>query len=260
LGQALVWVVILSEAKNLFSQRNTPYGIGSQRNVSRKIVEPRAKSDQNVPMQKKERFRMRFEESVKRETAKMSWPGHMSPILEAGAKSGIESWFAKSCDLRSLSSNKMRGIDDFGKWHKQAVERLARFLDDKKLLKPRKNNSVRDSTREYSARAVAAKLVDTFAHQLTKYPPFRHLYPHLHLPLDQVVRPKILALAKKLRAEDETLLSALNKNAYTQASDEYEAIQSFLWHVVDHELTEQVRRRYGRSRILLNPYFWAASD
>jgi len=203
-------------------------------------------------MQKKPSFRMSFDECLKRETAKMSWLGHMSPILERRTKESIEDWFAAHLDLAALSNERMRGIDDFETWHNRTTRRLAKSLHSE--------SNVKKGTRRqrYSAFAVAAKLVDTFSHQLTKYPPFSHLYEYLHLPLDQVVRPKILARAKKLQVKNkEALLQALDKNAYTLKPDEYETIQNFLPEVVKRELSNRIRQLYGCSRILLNPHLWA---
>ena len=196
---------------------------------------------------------MSFEESIVREAAKMGWPGRMSGILKKGAKSSVEDFFTSRIDLQELLPAKIHTAEQFDGWHKETVVRVANHLRNNKLLKTKKLN---DTNRKYSSLAVAAKLVDVFTPQLTKYPAFAHLYPHLHQPIDRTVIEELSKEAKKLNATD-SIQKALSQNAYTLEYDgEYSRIQDFLWEIVDTDLREQ-RAKYGRSRFLLNAHLWA---
>jgi len=191
--------------------------------------------------------KIRLEVAIKRETAKMAWPGHMEPILKKGTKSDVEIFFAAKVNLACLLKKniKQTGLDD---WHSATVNCLADRLT--KHINPRRESP------PYSAQAVAAKLVNVFLHQLIKYKPFAHLYPYLHLPLDSQVWPEIKkAITSERRCQLKTILE---KNPYTLSyDDEYIKIQKILWEVLDSLFTNDVLLQYGRSRILLNSTLWA---
>jgi hypothetical protein len=197
-----------------------------------------------------------FDNSVKKETAMLAWPGHMNPIVRKGAKTAVERFFVDQVDLATLSAESIRTQDNFDTWHRRNITALAQVLN----TGDRDGKWIKDRDREpYSADAVASKLVDVFLHQLIKYRPFAHLHDYLHLPIDTQVQPKIRKLAREAHEPRHRVAAGLLKNTrnvYTLSYEEYMKIQIFLWDAVDAELNDEFEK-YGHSRILLNPYLWA---
>ena len=91
------------------------------------------------------------------ETAKMSYPGRMGGIIKEGAKKDvIEKYFVYDFPLIKIWDNP-KEVADFDKWHK---ERVQEFSDKIKL-----QNCLHDEYKGDEV-AVAAKLLNTFLHQL----------------------------------------------------------------------------------------------
>ena len=110
------------------------------------------------------------------ETARMSFPSSMSrgkkPVVGAGTKKLVEDYFEKTFPLKQAFS--LKDAFSYNKWHYCVTDQLSH-----KISTHIKSNNV--------ARSVAAKFINTFMHQLAKYPDAHHLLPFLHLPLDSRV-------------------------------------------------------------------------
>ena len=161
-----------------------------------------------------------FVKAVARETARMSWPGRMSGILKAGTKKKVEGFFVIRADnpewMKMWTDPHLCGR--FGKWHKGRTHELAEFLTDRDLVK---------NMHIYKPEAVAAKILNTYLHQLMKYEPPRRCYHVLHLPLDQKIREALRAELSGTRHDD--ALELLRENSpYTLSYEQYACIQAAL--------------------------------
>lgn len=202
-----------------------------------------------------------LEDSITRESAKMSWPGHMHPMLQAGAKNKVEKFWLNNVDLRELQGiSTQNGYD---RWHEKTTCSLAEWMETNRVLRRRTRVAVRNDPdgREYSASAIAAKLIDTFVHQLSKHPPFHGLYLYLHLPYDEVVRGRLCGIARRMAMlEDLAELSEIPaRNAYTLGYHEYSRIQQFVWKLARRRQYAQFRKAYGDAVIWLNAAIWAGA-
>jgi len=186
-------------------------------------------------------------EQVARETARMSYPSSMSrgprQVVKKGAKRKIEVYFAAKFPLSALGADVGQVVGHYDAWHKHQTRALGSFLVDKQGLGNMRNDSL----------AVAAKLINTFMHQLMKYDQFRPLWPQLHLPLDgrifrafaRIDSPAI----RKIREHVGT------KTAYMISYSEYELVQDTLWQFIA-ELNHRPGAEFQvTSRIELN-YLW----
>lgn len=184
--------------------------------------------------------------AVARETARMSYPGRMQGKLKAGTKEVVEDYFVKKFPLREVWENADQIALKFDKWHEDCVRKLSRDL--KKYLKT-------DTDR---AEAVAAKLLNTFTHQLMKYEPCRPLWKELHLPIDGIMIKALYKLnSPSLDPKIKVILKKHKKCPYSLSyKKEYIPIQNALRHII-----ADLNKRPGvecnlKSRIELN-LLWA---
>ena len=179
------------------------------------------------------------------ETARMSYPGRMGSVLRKGAKQTTMRYFAHEFQLIDLWRSPAQVAHSYDKWHRQQSRRLALRLEPKLVKK-----------NFYTAQAAAAKLINTFHHQLMKYERFRPLYRFLHLPLDQIVFRELRRWAKHEQSQAlKPILPLLRRNPYTLTYREYMRIQTAL-----AELLPELRRDNRlpiTSRVDLNPVLWA---
>lgn len=176
------------------------------------------------------------------ETARMSYPGRMGGMLKPGAKRKIQEYFEERFPLPEVWRNPKKIAGFFDDWHRRQIQVFASFLEKRGLLK-----------QENRAWGVASKLLNTYLHQLMKYPKLRPLYGCLHLPLDQEVRKSLRRLAKKQSTLHRILLF-LQRNFYEVQYDEYLQIQDTLSRLMS-ELP--INERKLTSRIELNALLWA---
>jgi hypothetical protein len=188
------------------------------------------------------------------ECARISWPGRMSDMLATGAKRAAEDWFGDNVQLTTLEGIKSQTAYDA--WHKTAAGKLAQALGKyvnkfPSLKKQGKKVNIKRSP--YQPKPIAAKLLDTFMHQLVKYPPFHGLYGYLHLPIDEIVRARLQQRWGSLPLDGKDILGS---NVYTISYAEHMMIQERLWDLVDGEF-EGCQKNFGRSRVWLNAPLWA---
>jgi hypothetical protein len=186
-------------------------------------------------------------EKIAVETARMSYPGGMSrgrkKVLKKEAKKKIERFFSSVFPIDALCADVDQVTLQFDIWHAEQTQALGRFLVKKDCLGNPENNPL----------AVAAKLLNTFMHQLMKYEGFRPLLRQLHLPLDA----RIFQAFAKI---DSAAINRINKlvegkAAYEITHDDYMFIQNTLWEFIG-ELNERPLAEFKvTSRIELN-YLW----
>lgn len=106
----------------------------------------------------------------------MSYPGRISggkkPIVRAGTKKDLESYFANRFPLADLWRHPKTVVRKYDMWHAQRCREIGR------LLRPQL------ATPGNKPKAVASKFLNTYMHQLIKYEELRPLWEALHLPLD----------------------------------------------------------------------------
>jgi len=155
-------------------------------------------------------------EFISIETARMSWPGSMmqgkKQILKAGAPKAVEKYFKDKFPIRELWDNPDSIANDYDKWHCERSKELSEAI---KNCKGYESNILE---------TVAAKLLDTYMHQLMKHPKFRSIYPKLHLPLDgrafRELKKEFISFCGKDQITD-----ILEKSPYMINRDEYEKLQ-----------------------------------
>ncbi|MFH1371227.1 MAG: hypothetical protein ABII09_08090 [Planctomycetota bacterium] len=179
-------------------------------------------------------------EAIAKETAKMSYPGHMNPIVEEGTKVKLEEYFVSNFPIEELWDGKSIAYTDYEKWHEKQTKMIS-------------ENVVRDMLKEkeepYHKDAVSAKFLNTFMHQLMKREKFRGLYKHLHLTLDNGVLKK-----ECVRQRLESNIT----NAYKMNYETYKSIQEGLRDVLkDYNKKLEGTGIKLRSRIDLNAVLWA---
>jgi hypothetical protein len=117
---------------------------------------------------------------IAKETARMSYPASMSrgkkPVVKAGTKAAVECFFSNNFNIQEVSC--IKSSKEYNKWHYSITKNLASQI----------SNHVHAHNETMS---VAAKFVNTFMHQLTKYPQAHHIIKYLHLPLDARVFSKL---------------------------------------------------------------------
>ena len=191
---------------------------------------------------------------VARESAKMSWPGQMHPILCARTKDAVETYFSDRfishlCKIWSTPSSMKKGYDN---WHRQRVNNIGNFLKQGKHVRNSRRNN---GPTNYNPEAVACKLLNTFMHQLMKYDKCRYLWKDLHLVFDQGVFKNLHRLTNcynSLKCID----YILQKNAYKITYKDYMTVQNQLWKFIE-ELNKRQGAEYQiSSRIELNPVLW----
>ena len=183
--------------------------------------------------------------AVARETARMSYPGRMGGVLGQGTKKDtVEKYFVERFPLQQIWDRANEVAANFDVWHKERVHELSEVLDhDKRLKNPSDQKE-----------AVAAKLLNTFLHQLMKYERCRPLWNSLHLPLDG----KTLKILQTLNCPSLIPVKEIIKRPpYSLSYDEYCQIQHALRELVV-ELNKRTEVEYNllTSRIELN-LLWA---
>lgn len=156
------------------------------------------------------------------ETARMSYPGHMSPVLTKGAKELAQCYFAEQFPLQTLWRKPAAVTRSFNKWHPLRTHELARALKKKV-----------GRNRDYDPDGIATKLLNTFLHPLMKYKRCRPLYEKLHLPLDEEVFKALRRIWNKDRPESLRPIEKFfrgkgGRNPYTLKYAEYRKIQEAL--------------------------------
>ena len=105
--------------------------------------------------------------------------------------------------------------------------------------------------------ALGAKFIDTFMHQMMKYPDFKQLYHSLYLPLDRAIIPPLRkSFSEFLGSDFDKRINALLKpeTIYQTTEENYYAIQDEL-----RILAAEIGKKIGRpnmARIELN-VLWA---
>lgn len=122
--------------------------------------------------------------AIAKETARMSYPSRMGGVVKKGTKKKVEAFFETRFPIESLWKRTASVAREYEAWHGDRVFEIAQCL---------RGQTKRSSD---NPRAVAAKFLNTYMHQLMKYGAFRSLFPHLHLPLDRVVLGRLWKLAK----------------------------------------------------------------
>lgn len=201
-----------------------------------------------LPLKLEERLK-----GIARETARMSRPGHMSPILKKKTMDIVKDYFSDQFipRLRDIWSTKSK--IEYYNWHKQRVNEISGILKKRELIKELDKNN---APTNYKSKAVACKLLDTFMHQLMKYEECRYLYNDLHLVLDRGVFGNLRRLVKSYSSLEPIKL-ILKRNPYTITYEEYMEIEEQLWQFID-ELNRKIPKAKDRicSRIELNSLLW----
>jgi hypothetical protein len=177
------------------------------------------------------------------ETARMSYPASMSrgkkPVVAGGTKELVQDHLVASFPIANIWSSQSCIFTAFDLWHTGLVDSLAIAITSKILSG---NNP----------RSVAAKFINTFLHQLTKYEEARPLVPLLHLPLDTRVFTKLRTLKSPALQQYK---KQLNQSPYSLDYDVHQKIQSALLELIK-ELNERPGATYNfSSRIELN-WLW----
>ena len=103
------------------------------------------------------------------------------PVVAERTKARLEEHFVEKFPLADIWSSPNSVTGDFEDWHAAQVTACARAI----------KGQVRSGNNPES---VAAKFINTFLHQLTKYEEARSLVRFLHLPLDARVFGKLRSL------------------------------------------------------------------
>lgn len=186
-------------------------------------------------------------QSVARETAKMSYPVRMQGVLRKGTKKAVENYFMRRFPMADLWRHPHRIRRVFDQWHAKQTSALGEMIRRGKFIRSSKNNR----------KVIAAKILNTFLHQLMKYGPCRPLWPELHLPLDRVIFGRLISL--KWHTKSPALVPIdpiLRKPPYSITTKEYGRVQRVLLDLI-RELNARPQAEYKlTSRIELN-VLWA---
>ena len=149
-------------------------------------------------------------------------PGSMmrgkKQILKKGAKQSIEDYFGSNFPIQSLWENPTLIANKYEQWHRKV---------SRGLIKKLKTYMGADGN---TTEAVAAKLLDTYMHQLMKYSELQIIWSKLHLPLDRTVfqelsKRHICFIGKEKIAN---FLKKKKNQPYSINRKEYEQIQASL--------------------------------
>jgi hypothetical protein len=174
----------------------------------------------------------------------MSYPGSMSrgkkPVVRGKTKAWVEGYFATEFSLQELWAS----VDDVAKaydgWHKAQTLKLGRYLESQDCL----------GDPEKSSAAVAAKFLNTFMHQIMKYPEMQPLWAYLHLPLDSRIFGAFKSSSSPIL--EEIVGRQGSRSAYELSYAEYLEVQNRLMDYIG-ELNERPGAHFVvRSRIELN--------
>jgi hypothetical protein len=183
--------------------------------------------------------------SLARETARMSYPGHMNPVVGAGTKKEVEHYFAGHFPMEDVWCNSRQIVRKFDKWHKERVREIAKCVNA---------NKKRQTDR---SEAIAAKFLNTFLYQLMKHGPCRPLWGRLHLPIDKRVLGELNRLShlkngRALKKLDRDFV----RKPYALPYSKYFKIQSVLLEYIKDLNRRPDCERELESRIELN-LLWA---
>ena len=183
---------------------------------------------------------------VSLETARMSYPSSMSrgknppvPANGESPKKRMLAYFERRFPLQDVWDCE---VENYDVWHSERVWKLGDMLRRRDFVGPGRNS-----------RALAAKFLNTYMHQLMKYEECRHLWPSLHLPLDQRVFVALKALKSDSLAG---ILELLSSSPYELRYSRHLDIQSALLQLIN-ELNDREPMEFQiTSRIELN-WLWA---
>ncbi len=190
--------------------------------------------------------------AVAKETARLSWPGRMHPILVKDAKKDTEGYFISRLFHTRLCKVWTGNVRDYDLWYEACVEQLKDSIAKK--VTPHNAQGTR-----YCPKTVAAKLMDAFMYQLMKYQECRYLWPVLHLVLDNKIFASLRAhMTNRHALQGEPIGEILRKNPYTITFGEYQTVQKHL-----REFIQELNRRVGMEFELNSPIqlniLWAAT-
>ncbi len=163
-------------------------------------------------------------------------------ILKRGAKQAVENFFRNNFPLGHLWAQPREVASDYDQWHRAVCRQLASCI---RPFMGAKRNTVA---------AVAAKLLDTFMHQLMKTERLRVLWPKLHLPLDRRVFNAVLK--RPIQFDGKSRIAAiLKKPPYSITRKEYDTVQNSLWALLKRMPSDEEQALKWSSRIELN-WLW----
>jgi hypothetical protein len=184
------------------------------------------------------------------ETARTAWPGSMmrgeSQVLKKGAKKAVEDFFSgPDFPMKELWDNSRGIARHYDQWHSDVCRRLESVVS--RLMGEKRKHVNRSA-------AIAAKLLDTFMHQLMKRHEVRALWCHLHLPLDRRIlnalkKPEITFPGK---CEIASILKDKENSPYSLERSEYDRIQTAMKELLAHAGKQMSGSSLWRSRIELN--------
>lgn len=180
---------------------------------------------------------------VATETARMSYPGSMSrgtrPVVSGGTKAKLEEYFVHRLPLKELWLSCASVAASYETWHQARVGELALEI----------GQHVRSNNVPMS---VAAKFLNTFMYQLTKYEEVRPLVNSLHLPLDARVFRELSRI--KSRALD-PVAPLFCRSPYALPYESHLQVQNALLAFVEELNTRPGAEFAFSSRIQLN-WLW----
>lgn len=185
------------------------------------------------------------------ETARMSWPGSSmtrgkNQILKENSKSAVETFFRDKdkFPMGELWDDPGAIANRYDEWHREITHKLASALD------------VYIGNQQNKPEAIAAKLINTFMHQLMKIQRFQVLWDHLHLTLDK----KVFSSLNRCTLFDCDLETKkiIKKSPYTLEYNEYEKVQKSLWTIIEKMPSDFTEERVLTSRIQLNCWLWTS--
>jgi len=175
-----------------------------------------------------------FDRLIARETARMSWPSRMGGIIRSKGKQKVEEGFQRIGIRMFPRMRNIRQQRKFNELHREMTKIIARSL----------SGCLHEGYQ--SPTTVARKLVNTFCHQLVKYPDFLHLRPFLHLPVDRQIITALTRVSRQVfeRPMAEEVVEVLrNLSPYQMRWKKYEEFCR-----IANECRESLNRRHGAER------------
>ena len=189
------------------------------------------------------------------ETARTAWPGSMmrgrKQVLRKHAKEATEDFFTSEFNIRKLWNHPRKTKRAYERWHRKTCRDLAYALRNYRHNN-RKCNCI--GAKGNNAETIAAKLLDTFMHQLMKTEKFRVLWCNLHLPLDRRVF-KALSGSDVEFKEKARIRKILRSRPYSISRKDYETVQNALWDLLARRRSHSEAGCPWTSRIELN-WLW----
>jgi len=161
------------------------------------------------------------------------------PVVEKHTKKLVEAHLLEEFPISDIWNPESFAFTDFETWHAERINAMALAIEHKVLSRN-------------GPTAVAAKFINTFLHQLTKYEAARPLLPYLHLPLDRRVFGKLRTLKSPALS---SFKQELKGSPYSLAYAQHLGIQAALLNLLN-ELNARNGATYTFSaRIELN-WLW----